>query len=364
MTDKTLLVNLALQSFGSRTTVTAAELLNNGSNEAIQANLTFENTRDSLLRLAPWDCAMKTANLAYITSVPGTQQNSSSAQSLWQPGLPRPPWAFEYQYPVDCLRACWIIPASQTGFTGIPITTAITGNTPTTWLGAPIVFKVAVDEFFPVTAVALSDPFAGGTGYAVGDYVTLAYGATGSPPIGAPLVIRVLSLFSTSILTMEIVNQVAGSDPSIGGSYFNKQTGIIGQSSTTGSGSGATFALTFGPDRGKQRVILTNQEYATLVYVNQVTDPNVWDPMFQDAFVDALGADIVMGLNGDKGLANICIQRANDSIARARTADGNEGLTINDVIPDWLRVRGIGFDNQYLGPNAGFDWGGFLPMFS
>src|SRR5258708_23502150 len=50
MTTKTDIVNLALQAFGSRTTVTDAELLANGSNEAIQANLTRSEEHTSELQ--------------------------------------------------------------------------------------------------------------------------------------------------------------------------------------------------------------------------------------------------------------------------------------------------------------------------
>src|SRR5438034_1016242 len=127
MTSNTDIVNRSLQTIGTRTTVTDAELANNTTNEAIQANLILTNMRDDLLRLAPWDCALKTANLTYITSQPGTPENTSAATTLWQPGQPAPPFAYEYQYPVDCLRAVSIIPANQTGFSGgVPITTAVT----------------------------------------------------------------------------------------------------------------------------------------------------------------------------------------------------------------------------------------------
>lgn len=364
MTDTALLVNLALQSFGSRTTVTAAELVANSTNEAIQANLTFDNTRDSLLRLAPWDCGMKTANLTYITSVPGTPQNTSAASALWAPGLPRPPWAYEYQYPVDCLKACWIIPASQTGFTGVPITTATTGYTPTTWLGGPIVFKVGIDQFYPAIALSIA---AGGLGYAAGDVCTMDVGPIGSAPIGAPAQFTVNTVSGPgAILTASLINQINGSATPMAGSYFNGAASAVNPNSiasTTGSGTGALVNFTYG-SKGDQRVILTNQEYATLCYVRQVIDSNVWDPMFQDAFVNALGADLVMALVGDKTLANMLVNKANNSIGEARKADGNEGLTINDIVPDWIRIRGVNFDSQYLEPNTGFDWGGMLPLFA
>ena len=375
MTDNTLLVNLALQAFGSRTTITAAELLANSTNEAIQANLTFTNTRDSLLRMAPWDCALKTANLTYITSVPGTMQNTSAAPSLWQPGLPRPPWAYEYQYPPDCLRACWIIPASQTGFTGVPITTAVTGNTPTTWIGGPIVFKVGIDQFYVASALGL---VSGGSGYAVGEIVTLPLvpntvainiGGGQSLPVGQPQgaapQIQVLTVDgSGAILTFALVPQIIDASPATSGSLFYGYTGTVTGATSNRNGTGATFTVTLASAQVDQRVILTNQEFATLCYVRQVTDPNIWDPLFQDAFTNSLGADLCMALAGDKGLANMCIARANASIAQARAVDGNEGLTINDVVPDWIRIRGIDFDNQYLGPYSNFDWGGFVPMYN
>lgn len=362
MADNTSLVNLALQAMGSRTTVTAAELAANSTNEAIQANLTFENTRDGLLRLAPWDCGMKTANLVYITSVPGTMQNTLPTPQLWVPGLPRPPWAYEYQYPVDCLKACWIIPASQTGFTGVPITTAVTGNTPQTWLGGPIVFKVGIDQFGMMLGMV---PNVAGVGYGVGDIITLALTpfTAASVPIGAAAQASVTSVNGSGGITgLLAVSQILGEVPPVSGSYFYIPTSTnIPTTNTTSVGTGATVDvnLTFNKD---QRVILTNQEFATLCYVRQVTDSNVWDPLFQDAFTNALAADLCMALTGEKALANGLRSLANNSIIEARKADGNEGLTINDVVPDWIRIRGIDFDNQYLG-TGGFDWGGVLPLF-
>lgn len=360
MTTNTDIVNRALQVIGTRTTVTDAELTNQTTNEAIQANLILTAYRDQLLRMAPWDCALNYANLTYITSVPGTPENTSPATTLWAKGQPAPPWAYEYQYPVDCLRACFIIPANQTGSSGnIPITTAVTGGAPAFWAGQPIRFKVAIDQFRPVTAAAV---VAGGTGYAVGDEITLPIGATTSPPIGAPVVLVVATLSGSAVATVTVKNQIAGAATPQGGSYFGIQTGTIAQSSTTGSGTGATFTLTQGV-QGDQRVILTNQEYATMAYCRQVTDPNVMDPMFQEAWANVLGAGLVNALTGDKPLANQCIAQANKRIEEARKVDGNEGLTINDVTPDFIRIRGIAWTEGYSGPWSGFDWGNLWPTF-
>ena len=227
MTTATSLVNLALQAFGNRTVITAAQLAAGSNNEAKQANLSFANVRDGLLRMAPWDCALKTANLTYITSLPGTPENTSASTNLWQPGQPRPPFAYEYQYPVDCLRACWVIPATQTGNTGaIPITTAVTGGAPTSWNVGPVIFKVGIDTFYSATAVTIGN---GGSGYAAGDLctaealvttstVTNALANSANPfqiaqPQGAPPIIRVLTVNgSGGILTAEIVPTMISED--------------------------------------------------------------------------------------------------------------------------------------------------------
>lgn len=360
MTTTVDIVNRALQLIGTRTTVTAAELANETSNEAKQANLILTALRDQLLRMAPWDCALDTRNLVYITSTPGTPENTSPSTPLWQKGQPAPPWAYEYQYPVDCLRACWMIPATQTGFaSGIPITTAVTGGSPATWLGPPVKFKVQIDQFYPVIAAVTAN---GGADFVVGDFITLASGAQGDPPIGAPVVLLVETIFAGNVGVVSVVNQIAGSAVAQGGSYFAVQTNPVAQGSTTGVGTGATFTLTFGP-QSSQRVILTNQEYATLAYVKQITDPNLMDPLFIDAWCALVGAYLAIALTGDKTLANMAVGRVNASITEARKVDGNEGLTVNDVTPDWIRIRGVNYTGYYSGPYSQFNWGDMWATF-
>lgn len=116
-----------------------------------------------------------------------------------------------------------------------------------------------------------------------------------------------------------------------------------------------------------QRVILTNQEQAILCYLKRVTNPNVMDEQFVQAWVAALAARLTIPLNGDKAMANMKIAEANNFIQIARTGDGNEGLTINDITPDWIRTRGIDFtggDQWGPGSYGAFDWGGFLSSYS
>lgn len=357
MTTYVDIVNRALQDIGTRTTIAS---LTENSNEAIQANLVLQKTLDELIRMAPWNCATNWANLTYITSVGGTPENTSPVAALWSKGLPPPPWIYEYQYPVDCLRPLWIVPQFQTGFTGVPITTAVTdAGANSYYTGPPIKFKVGIDQFFPVTSATVA---VGGNGYAVGDIVTLPLGPTGSDPIGAPVQLQVATIgVGGSIASVTVVAVVLNSSPAQGGSYFAQQTNPISQDSTTGSGSGAMFNLFYGA-QASQRVILTNQESATLCYLKQVLDPNQLDPETEQAWVAALGARLAFQLTGDTATANGKINEANAIIMKARTSDGNEGLTVNDVTPDWIRGRGIAYPSQGLYPYAPFDWGGmFVP---
>lgn len=362
--DLPTIVNLALQGLGTRTNVTQAELNANSTNEAIQANLAIAQTRDELLRMAPWDCARAMVDLSYITSLPGTPENQSTPanQLQWTSGLPLPPWTYEYAYPPDCLRALWIVPQFNPGVVGTPIYPVTTsyGYSPA-WQGPPIKFDVATDNFYNVTAAAVVN---GGANYAIGDIITLALGPITSTPIGSPGVLQVATLSGNAVATVNLIPSVIGEDTTFTGSYFAPQINPQAQGSTSGVGSGATFNLTYSSTKTPQRVILTNQEFAVLSYIKQITDPNIMDPLFQRAWYNILGGTLAMVLTGDRGLANARISLANGMIQEARAVDGNEGLTVNDVTPDWLRVRGVIYSDYW---NNGFGYGwdayGLWPMY-
>ena len=388
MTTATDIVNRALQVPGTRTSVTDAELAANSTNEAIQANLVIDNIRRRLIRMAPWNFSTKTANLIYITSSPGTPENTMAATTLWQPGQPSPPWNYEYQYPNDCQRMILVIPSTTTGFAGgVPISTAVTGGASSFWQGPPVKYKVANDTFYPVTAATI---VSGGTGYVIGDII---YGpgminptsgaitwSQGIQPYGGPVQLLVTGVsggVSGAVTAISVISQVnntqtapaqsgVASGPIVGGSYFSPTlTGLtnpISQAYTTGSGSGATFNLVFG-NPAPQRVILCNQEFAIGTYCQDITDPDIMDEEFIDAWVNILGATLTIPLTGDAKKANAAIEMANRVIMQARVGDGNEGFTVNDVTPDWLRIRGIDWASPYSGPFTGFDWGGMWPIF-
>jgi hypothetical protein len=119
------------------------------------------------------------------------------------------------------------------------------------------------------------------------------------------------------------------------------------------------------PQAVDTKVVLTNQEFAVMAYLKNVTDPNIMDDQFLQAWVAALAGRIAIPLTGDKGLANMKIKEANDYISLARQGDGNEGLTVNDVTPDWIRIRGTDFAGDWAwSPSMmAFEWGPMMSLF-
>lgn len=99
-------------------------------------------------------------------------------------------------------------------------------------------------------------------------------------------------------------------------------------------------------------IILTNQDNSLGVYTANIPNPAIWDSMFQAAMVASLGAFLVPALSLSLSLMQLCIKQAEEIIALARTADGNEGVTSMDHLPDWMRARagaqGFGFVNGFF----------------
>lgn len=110
------------------------------------------------------------------------------------------------------------------------------------------------------------------------------------------------------------------------------------------------------------KVILTNQSQATLSYIKRVDNPDVWDDQFCQALVSALSARLALPLSGDKDIAKLNLAEANSYIQIARAGDGNEGLTVNDVTPDFIRVRGVG-GGPYFNWYSSFEWGPLLAAY-
>ncbi len=95
------------------------------------------------------------------------------------------------------------------------------------------------------------------------------------------------------------------------------------------------------------QVLLTNQPQAQAVYTMLNTLTAMWDPLFVRCFVAYLAARICMTITGDKGLMNAMFQMAQQYSVEAQAKNGNEGVTILDSIPDWMRARGYNSDWAY-----------------
>lgn len=97
----------------------------------------------------------------------------------------------------------------------------------------------------------------------------------------------------------------------------------------------------------QQNVILTNQYQAIGVYTLRVTNPDLWGAQFIEALAAAIAGRIAMQLTGDKQLVSAMFTYANSVILQARATDGNEGLTIQSSMPDWIIDRDIGGYGNY-----------------
>ncbi len=113
-------------------------------------------------------------------------------------------------------------------------------------------------------------------------------------------------------------------------------------------------ATTLDQDGNRIRIILTNLEYAQLVYTTQAIDPSLWDPHFLAAATSSLGAWFVNPTNRNVELAKQQYEIAASIVNEARVSDGNEGFTSSDHLPDWMAIRG---------PGAGFSENSFEGFF-
>lgn len=88
------------------------------------------------------------------------------------------------------------------------------------------------------------------------------------------------------------------------------------------------------------KVILTNQVNATLVYTSRVTNVAMYDGQFVDALANYLGARMCMALTGSRERMKEAFALADSVCRAAQASNGNEGLTVFDNVPDWIRARG------------------------
>jgi len=71
---------------------------------------------------------------------------------------------------------------------------------------------------------------------------------------------------------------------------------------------------------GVDKVILTNAESAKLWYTADSEDPSEWDPLLEQAIVDALAGNMAVELTGKRSYRVDLFQKANSTIMSARSA--------------------------------------------
>ena len=143
------------------------------------------------------------------------------------------------------------------------------------------------------------------------------------------------------------------------------QTTINNSSATClPNGGQIPFAVSSSNDSNNSpiEIILTNQDQAIGVYTANIPNPAIWDSLFQAGMVASLAAYLVPALSLSMPLMDRSVASAERIIAQARAADGNEGVTTMDHLPDWMAARqgGGGFG---LGYGYGYNlWYGYQGM--
>jgi len=98
-------------------------------------------------------------------------------------------------------------------------------------------------------------------------------------------------------------------------------------------------------------VLLTNQPQAIGIYTFRNTNTAMWDPLFVQCFAAFLGSRVCIALTGDKNMKKEAADMASQLSVDAQAKNGNEGITVIDTTPDWMRVRGYASDWAY--PDGG-----------
>lgn len=154
-----------------------------------------------------------------------------------------------------------------------------------------------------------------------------------------------------------VPTQPPGSDPG------TPMTTYSNAAATVFPGGGQIqFAVAYSTDAGGSpiQILLTNQAQAQAVYTVNQPNPVIWDSQFQAAMVSALAAYFVPALSLNLALMQAAIKNSEGIIMQARVSDGNEGVTVMDHLPDWMRARGS--ESRYYGIGAYGGYGGYGDM--
>ena len=120
----------------------------------------------------------------------------------------------------------------------------------------------------------------------------------------------------------------------------------------TNPGYKFVVASALDPSGNHIKIILTDLEYAQIIYTARIDDPDLWDSHFTNAAISYLGSWLVNPLARNAEVLKEQIAITQSIIEQARISDGNESMQSIDHTPDWMAVRGaVGY--EILG-NPGF----------
>jgi hypothetical protein len=88
-----------------------------------------------------------------------------------------------------------------------------------------------------------------------------------------------------------------------------------------------------------QRLILTNQEDAELIYTARVTDPNMFSPQFVEALSWRLAADLAIPLKGKESLHQRMMQMYEIRLGHAHQANAREGWEPPSDVSAYVAAR-------------------------
>ncbi len=250
----------------------------------------------ALLRSAHWNMARKQAPMALLADATGqTPAVGTLVQS---------PWIYEYQWPIDAIKARFVPWNTQQNQNLVP---QFSGSFPLVQ-GPPLPGTVNVPN------------------------------------------LNVVNPFNTRLVPARFLVTLDYNYPAVAGSITDpSQMPDI------------TDVAGVGPQQ--RTVVLTNVQNASLVYTALVTYPDEWESLFHQAIVHLLAAQAALAIwQEDRkfGLAmrTQAIASAKDAIMQARVVDGNEAWTSVDHYPDWMRARNAGASwNANFGIGPGVDGG-------
>lgn len=98
------------------------------------------------------------------------------------------------------------------------------------------------------------------------------------------------------------------------------------------------FKLALAGD-ASERILLTNQASATLIYIAFPANPVLWPQYMVDAVALELAARIAYPLTREKAVLGTMIDMAARALSRARALDGNDGREAMDADAGWIEAR-------------------------